>query len=348
MSKIKWIILDVDGIITDGYAYINNKKDIIKRINYKDIDTLNEMCLKYNVTLITSSNDVFVNWLKDNLQTKNIYSGIENKAKLINEIIIDNKIKKDEVLYVGDGKNDVKAFDVVGIKACPLDAINTIKEKSDFIVNREGGKGFISEILKFIDNTQIYEKADIYWNKVIQEHEVLVEKLKTDFEYKNQLEISSQIIGRALNCNKKVVIFGNGGSASDAQHISAEFVGRFYKEREAFNVQALNTNTSILTAIANDYSFDYIFSRQIEATISYGDVAIGITTSGKSKNVINALRTAKRRNANTILLTSEKCEIDEFDVILKVPSSITPRIQEAHILTGHFWAEYLESILSTK
>jgi len=154
----------------------------------------------------------------------------------------------------------------------------------------------------------------------------------------------SKAISEVLSKGGTVYFFGNGGSAADSQHIAAEFVGRFARERRALPAEALTTNTSILTAIGNDYDFGEVFSRQVKARVRPGDLVIGISTSGKSKNVINGLRSAKEIGAKTIGFTgSEPHQMREFsDICLCVPSNSTPRIQEAHILIWHIVSEIVE------
>lgn len=143
----------------------------------------------------------------------------------------------------------------------------------------------------------------------------------------------------------QLFLCGNGGSAADAQHIATEFVSRFYKERPAMNAEALTVNTSTLTAIGNDYSYERVFARQLEAKAKQGDMLIAISTSGTSKNVLEALRYAKKQGIKTVLLMGDH-EVPELkdicDYVVKVPSKITPRIQEAHIFIGHTIAEYVE------
>ena len=144
------------------------------------------------------------------------------------------------------------------------------------------------------------------------------------------------IICETLKKGKKIILFGNGGSAADAQHIAAEFVGRFNIERKSYPAIALTTDSSIITSISNDYSFEQIFSRQCESIVSDGDVVIGISTSGNSKNVINALKQAKYKNLKTISLTGKTGgNLDGVaDITIKVPSNDTQRIQESHIMIG--------------
>ena len=157
------------------------------------------------------------------------------------------------------------------------------------------------------------------------------------------IEITDLITG-CLKKNGKVILFGNGGSASDSQHIAAEFVGRFKKDRNALAAIALTTNTSILTALANDYGYELVFARQIEALGKKNDVAIGISTSGKAKNVVLGIKQAKKMGLKTIALTgTDGGELTKLtDISLIVPSSVTARIQEAHITVGHIVCELVE------
>ena len=159
-------------------------------------------------------------------------------------------------------------------------------------------------------------------------------------------KISEKIINAYKN-KKKVVLFGNGGSAADAQHIAAEFVGKFYKDRDSLPALAFHTNTSILTATANDFGYEFVFERQVSSFVEEGDVAIGISTSGNSPNVIKGLIKAKEKGAITVGFTGEKqSKIEEIaDICLKIPSSDTPRIQEGHITVGHIICYLVEKEL---
>ena len=170
---------------------------------------------------------------------------------------------------------------------------------------------------------------------------------------KNQVEIIVRMvetIAKALKDDGKIILFGNGGSAADAQHLAAEMVGRFKLERKGFPALALSTNTSILTSISNDYSFDKIFSRQVEALGKQGDVVIGISTSGESLNVIEGILAARTAGIFTIGLTGGKGgKLSKVvDLAIIVPSSDTARIQEAHITVGHLICQLVEEQLSEK
>lgn len=157
----------------------------------------------------------------------------------------------------------------------------------------------------------------------------------------------SKLIADAFNEGKKVVIFGNGGSACDASHIAAEFVNRFKKDRPGLPALALNTDTAVLTSIANDYDYSEIFARQVKTLADTGDIVIAISTSGGSKNILKAMDVAKKKGLKTIAFTGVKGEkfASKSDYSFVVPSEDTPRIQETHITLGHVICQIVEEIL---
>ena len=158
--------------------------------------------------------------------------------------------------------------------------------------------------------------------------------------------IANKIINAYSN-NNKVIWFGNGGSAADAQHLSCELVSKFLLDREAIPSIALTTNTSILTAISNDYRYEDVFKRQVEALAQKGDILIGITTSGTSPNVLKALEVGKKKGTVNIAFTGKRtAEIKELvDYLIDIPSKETPRIQESHIMVGHIVCDLVERTL---
>lgn len=166
----------------------------------------------------------------------------------------------------------------------------------------------------------------------------------------DQIQVVSQKCIEAYQKGNKLLIAGNGGSAADAQHIAGELVSKFYFDRPGLASIALTTDTSILTAIGNDYGYEKLFSRQIEANAIAGDVFIGISTSGNSKNIIKAFEKCKGKSILTIGLTGESGgEMESLcDFCIKVPSAETPRIQESHILIGHIICSIIEKELFGK
>jgi D-sedoheptulose 7-phosphate isomerase len=173
------------------------------------------------------------------------------------------------------------------------------------------------------------------------------EIIKNSILLSDIIEKSIQSIIDSLKNNKKIIVFGNGGSAADSQHIAAEMIGRFMLERKSIPAISLTTDSSIITSLSNDYSYDVIFSRQCESLVNSGDVVIGISTSGNSKNVENGLITSKKMGAITIGLLGNNGgtikNIVDFPII--VNSSSTPRIQEAHRTIYHIMCEHVEKSL---
>ena len=186
--------------------------------------------------------------------------------------------------------------------------------------------------------------------------EANIEKINKLFIESSDVILKSKILSQKINDTikliilsleqkKKILIFGNGGSASDAQHMAAEFISRYLLERISLPAIALTTDTSILTSIGNDYNFDKIFSRQCESLVNEGDIIIAISTSGKSQNVILGIEEAKRKGAKIISLTGNNGGIlnQISDICLEIPSNETPRIQEGHRILIHIICELVES-----
>lgn len=190
--------------------------------------------------------------------------------------------------------------------------------------------------------------------------EFVTSQIKKSYEVKKTILENNHLLNLILQVSEKAVevyrngnktlIAGNGGSAADAQHIAGEFVSRFYFDRPGIPSIAITTDTSILTAIGNDYGYEKLFSRQIEANGVKGDMFIGISTSGNSKNILEALRVCKEKEIITVGLTGETGGkmTDLCDYCIKVPSNETPRIQESHILIGHIICSVVEEALFGK
>ena len=186
--------------------------------------------------------------------------------------------------------------------------------------------------------------ADSLLTNSLQEHlETIQHLLQSSVP---AIEQSGRIICEALTSGKKVLLCGNGGSAADAQHIAAELVGYYEKQRRSWPAIALTPATSALTAVSNDLGFEQVFARQIAGLAQAGDVLIAISTSGKSKNVIRALEQAKELGCKTIALTGASAGPlgEACDFVLAVPATRTSRVQEAHITIGHLWCEMVDQI----
>jgi D-sedoheptulose 7-phosphate isomerase len=194
-------------------------------------------------------------------------------------------------------------------------------------------------------NVNVKSLADLVRDR-IQGSIRVKEVLLSDAVFHATVVQAAMQIVKSLRDGGKLLCCGNGGSAADAQHLAAEFTGRYLKERRALPALALHANTSSLTAIGNDYGFDHVFARQLEALGKEGDVLLGISTSGNSRNVLRAMEVAKSKSIYTIALTGSGGKmIDLADCAICIPSEETPRIQECHILTGHIICEIAEDLL---
>ena len=186
------------------------------------------------------------------------------------------------------------------------------------------------------------------WIRCFSEHMEVIEKINNDQIFHSQLDQVVNLLVKVFQMQGKLLICGNGGSASDAQHIAGELVSRFFIERRGLYAEALTSNVASITAIGNDYSYEKIFQRQVEANGRPGDVLMGLSTSGNSKNVILAMEEAKKKNIMTIGITGANTSsaISKIaDHCIHIPSSNTPRIQEAYLLVCHSICEFLESRL---
>jgi len=180
--------------------------------------------------------------------------------------------------------------------------------------------------------------------KIISASISVKQKILTDENMLDKIQHVVELIVKAFKDGKRVYFAGNGGSAADAQHLAAEFSGRFYIDRHALPAEALHCNTSYLTAVANDYSYDEIYARLIRGIAHPGDVLIGLSTSGNSGNIVKAFEAARAKNVITIGFTGEGGGKMKglSDYLFNIPSTDTPRIQEAHILLGHIICELVE------
>ncbi|HXZ40399.1 MAG TPA: D-sedoheptulose 7-phosphate isomerase [Terriglobales bacterium] len=184
----------------------------------------------------------------------------------------------------------------------------------------------------------------------LQESIALKQLLLCDENYELQVTSLGHAMAQALASGHKVIYFGNGGSAADAQHLAAELTGRYMMERPGLAGLSLTSNTSSLTAIGNDYGYEMVFARQLDALGCPGDVTLGISTSGMSPNVVRAMELARSKSIITAALTGKTggALLSRVDYCVRIPSECTPRIQEAHILTGHILCEIIEHELFSK
>lgn len=343
---IKLVVFDIDGVLTDGTVIIDCDGNEQKQINLKDVDAVFELHRKgYKLAAITGENTKIVNYFKQRFPWDYFYQGIKTKVETIQQLERELNITNENICYVGDGKYDIEPLMYAGLGICPADAIDKAKGAADIILQNKGGKGCLWEIVSILQRYDDTSDPEHYFYQRLEEHVNIFKKVASDRELMSYVMEVAEKIACIFQNNGGLYLCGNGGSAADAQHIATEFVSRFYKERPGLNAEALSVNTSTLTAIGNDYSFERVFARQLEAKAKKGDVLIGISTSGASKNVLEALQYARQNGIVSVLLMGdfEHPQLEQkADYVIRVPSKVTPRIQEAHIFIGHVMAEYIE------
>jgi len=190
-------------------------------------------------------------------------------------------------------------------------------------------------------------KLDLFLKNQIENRISLKQSILLSKDFLSQLSKAIELAKKTLISGNKILIAGNGGSAADAQHFAGELVGRFNFDRPGLPALALTTDTSVMTAIVNDYDFESIFSRQIDALAKDGDLFFAISTSGRSNNIIKASKTAKSKNMKIIALTGyDATKLDDYsDISIKVPSALTPEIQEIHLMSYHLICHSIEEEL---
>lgn len=345
-KMIELVVFDIDGVITDGSVIIDSEGHEQKQINLKDIDAIFELHRKgYKLAAITGEDTEIVDYFEKRFPWEYFYRGNKTKKETMQLIETGTGVSREHICYIGDGKYDVEPLTYAGLGLCPANAIDKAKNAADIILQNDGGKGCIWEMISILEKYNEEDCAHNYFFRRLEEHTQIFKKLASDQWLTSQVMEIGDCIIELFRRNGSLFLCGNGGSAADAQHIATEFISRFYRERPGLNAEALSVNTSTLTAIGNDYSFERIFSRQLEAKAKSGDMVIGISTSGTSKNILEALQYAREHGIVTVLLMGGYVgpELDGVaDYIIKVPALITPRIQEAHIFIGHVIAEYVE------
>lgn len=347
VNTIKAVITDIDGVLTDGKAMLTDGAELNKKVCLKDLDTVS-LLRENGITfgIVSGESDQFTNVLNERLHPDYFYHGCKEKKRVIEEISHEESIPISSVCYIGDGKYDIEAIRAVGIGVCPADAIEEVKQEADIVLNCRGGNGCLAAVYSLLFGRQVIENKEAN-NIVVSdllEHKKIVDAIINNLGLQDKIYVAAEMIGEALKKNGQILLCGNGGSAADAQHIATEFVSRFYHERKALNAEALTVNTSTLTAVGNDYSFDRVFARQIEAKGRQGDILIGISTSGESKNIIEAIKAAKRLNMMVMVFVgSQDCTMKRMaDIAIDIPAVETPRVQEMHIMIGHIICEIVE------
>jgi len=360
-DKIALLALDIDGVLTDGRVLYAQDGREQKLLSFRDIDAVSEAARRgLKLALITGEDNDWVEAVSRRLKVAHVVRGAKDKLAAVRGLSEKLDVPLEAICYVGDSDRDAPALAAVGLGVAPADATAPAKAAAHLVLKSGGGRGAIREVLEHVlkqapppkqeKDSQATATLDsaraVGYIKDIVEESIAIQR-RVGEQLAPSIVKAAEIMLSSLRDGHKLLIFGNGGSAADAQHLAAELVGRFEQERKAVPALALTTDTSILTAIANDYGYETVFARQIEALGRAGDIAVAISTSGDSPSVLEGVRTAEKKGIKTIGLTGQKggALAKLADLCLQAPSSSTARIQEAHALIIHLLCGLVEANL---
>ena len=361
-SPITLVLLDVDGVLTDGTVRCSPHGDEEKSLFMRVVDAVFEARRRgLLVGLVTGEETPWVDFVSARLAVQLVAKGAKDKLAAVRHLAEAAGVGLDAVCYVGDGDRDSPALAAVGLGLAPHDASAEAKGAAAAVLSGPGGRGAVAEAIGLVLRSG--ERGASTAPRVAGEpatdqetltaiREMIGEGIAVQQEVARTLAPSilqaAQLIARALAAGGKVLIFGNGGSAADAEHMAAELVGRFQLDRAGLPAIALTANSAVVTALANDFGFEEVFARQVEALGRVGDVAVAISTSGRSPNVVAAARQARRLGIEVVALTgTDGGELDALaDLCLCVPARTAARVQEAHRVTIHALCVLVEGRLT--
>lgn len=353
VNNIKVLALDIDGVLTDGLSALTETGWEEKRISLQDLDAVTEAKRAgIIVALVTGETTEAVDRIAGRFAIERVARGAKDKLAALIALSTEMGMSLSEFCYVGDANRDAPALSQVGLGLAPANATQSAKAAADRVLSRKGGEGAVSEVVDLLLRLrQQGERAIALETKMEQivSDSIAAHQRLMDESLPILVEVAQSFI-RAIRTGNKILLFGNGGSAADAQHVAGELVGRFHRESEPWPAIALTTDTSILTAVGNDWEFEQIFSRQVRALARAGDVVVGISTSGCSPNVLQGLEAARARGGLTIGFTGSKGEMMKqySDICFLAPAQYTPRIQELHLLAWHSICELVEAELMSE
>lgn len=348
ITKPQLLIFDIDGVLTNGRTALTASGDEFKQLGFRDIDAVKRLARDgVQIAFVTGEDNPLVDVVAARFGVTHIVRNAKDKLSAIEQIALKRGLALSDIWYVGDANRDAPALARVGAGFAPADASPEARAAAHRILKSTAGNG-------------VAEEVESIWRSVAAEDHSTMEaemrRIVRDSIEAHERALSqslpvwidvAQTFIRALRTGHKLMFFGNGGSAADAQHVAGEFVGRFLRESIPYPAIALTTDTSILTAVGNDWEFEDVFARQVRALARPGDVAVGITTSGNSPNVLRGLQVAREIGATTIGFTGGTGgKLPQYsDICFIAPAPITPRIQELHLMAWHTICELVEAHL---
>jgi D-sedoheptulose 7-phosphate isomerase len=348
--SIELLILDVDGVLTDGTVICQAGGPEHKRFSFRDVDAVFEARRNgVGVALATGECTDWVNEIAGRLKIENLATGAKDKLEAVVSLSQELGVPLERVCYVGDSPRDVAALEAVGFGLAPAGSSPQARAAADRVLEAKGGHGAVEEAVGLIlgfspDTTQNADPPDGESMLTAIAEDSLALQRRTIDDLGPVILDAATAIAECLEKGGTVFTFGNGGSASDAEHLAAELIGRFEVERAGLPCIALTANQSVVTALGNDFGFDAVFERQLRALSRPGDAVVGISTSGNSPNVVAALAAGREVGCCTLGLTGGTGgRLPELaDHCLIVPSDNTARIQEVHRLVIHVMCAFVE------
>jgi D-sedoheptulose 7-phosphate isomerase len=350
---ISVLALDVDGVLTDGRVSFGAGGAESKGLLFRDLDAITHAKHEgLRIALVTGEDGPLVDVVASHVRPEVVLRGKKDKHAALHELAERMGVAVERICFVGDADRDAAAFACVGLACTPKDGSSRALREADIVLEKNGGAGAVAEavaiLLRGIEDGARGVALEKDLRRIAEDslssHQRFIAESPRVLS-----EVALRFITAIRNGNK-ILFCGNGGSAADAQHVAGELMGRFLIERAPWPAIALTTDTSILTAVGNDWTFDDVFARQVRALARPGDVVVGITTSGKSPNVLRALDDAAARGAVRIGFTGERGAAflsPHVDVCFGAPAATTPRVQELHILAWHAICETVEVALTS-
>ncbi len=353
-GPIELLVLDIDGVLTDGTVSCKAGGPEYKRFSFRDVDAIFEARRNgVKVALATGERTDWATAIADRLEIEHLVTGAKDKLDAIASLSRDLEVPLERVCYVGDSPRDVAALEAVGWGFAPADSSPQARSAADRVLDADGGRGAVEEAVRLILAPSLHPAEKRAPQSPTDNESILAAIAEESLTVQRRAveELDPVILDAAtaifscLDNGGTVFTFGNGGSASDAEHLAAELIGRFETTRRGLAAISLTANSSVLTALGNDFGLNVVFERQLRALAKPGDVAFAISTSGTSKNVVAALEAAREFGCITVGLTGATGGRlpDLAEHCLMVPSSNTARIQEAHRLIIHMICAVVDS-----
>lgn len=347
VSDVRVLALDIDGVLTDGTAALSERGGEEKRFSFHDLDAVTQAQRSgLTVVLVTGEDTPAVDVVARRFGVERVIRSAKDKLSALSSLSAKLDISLDRFCYVGDSDRDAPALSKVGLGLAPANATPGAKAAAHRVLSRAGGDGAVAEAVSLLGQLHLSceraakmeeEMGGLITDSLAAHQRLLDESLPV------LVDVARTFI-QAIRAGRKILLFGNGGSAAEAQHVAGELIGRFAQESSPWPALALTTDTSVITCIANDWEYAEVFARQVRGLARPGDVVVGISTSGRSPNVLRGLDAGRQSGATTIGFTGANGgEMSgHSDICFLAPATITSRIQELSLLAWHSVCELVE------